>query len=1287
MADPHVVPIPLQLKDVQDIQNITNQKVLALDPQGKVVSIPTNLFDQDNIKTQILIDFPPAPSVEMFADVINQLPTFIINSQSILTFKSISTGLNPATYYIELIGIGKGTYGVGGVDILPENLKITSHSSSSTDIAGISSTQIIDLGYQGDDIVTSLNRQLPNIDIQDQNDGYVIITGVFQSGEYHEYLWLGVAGSYGNGGLQSIPENFKELSAVSSGIARATSDYSGTVKTDTTQPDPTVYVKETVDVLLDTKADLVGGKVPSAQLPSYVDDVLEYANFAALPATGETGKIYVTLDDNSQYRWSGSAYIDFSGGGAVVRKIEIDILQLSQIVNFEQSICNYILNLPEEERTILKDGSKVNVLVGEKLISNPLFVIFHSTNNGAILWSRGGIYNNPNIILHYSTDSGISWNTILHDYSIIYNGTDDGYIQIGNNIYSNQFYIYAENLDTSELTSIYKTASGVFIPNPYETPFKNITNPDIYEIINKGTGVIASITPDNLLLIEKSKKITNPGLEEVLKQNGTALLKLLGQEEQYTSINLVNGLIEFLLRDENIQLMTSYIHNYYGWNLSQEDLSNGDIHRIGLNKSVELSSSNTAFDINMFFNSIGYQLSILNKINGFSTNLSFRDPISNSNLSYPSKTVEESYTLATSVNRVESDIYGNINIESNFNFKYPSEFTFRPFNIYEQQGIWNIDKKPFDLISDKVSKMQAYYVDYQNGSNSNNGLSATTAFKTIIYAINTAGARLIYTRGGDIIQSDGFGLISSTSGVEDIFIIKKGLGKTFILSNLLAPIFTLDTGTTYSTSVSGVTAINVVDFKFENPNGFKTNLEVVTSLALVNSTPNSYWINTGTTTLYLNLKDGRVPDANVFILKSSSDNRIQKDGGYIYNEGLSYMGGQYAYRHRGITTVTATSYANYLAENCEYLYSSKNGFGLTDNQGVTWLNNCKAYRNTSDGFNYAQGNIYTLSKNIETFCESFDNGYRQTVSSFHNGSSAHTKHTILRVAGKYYRNFGPNVIDVFGSHSLNVGVEAFESLGINDVANNPTSDGVNFADFGDFGCGTVAGELATKMWLYGCKSKDSVLSFHTPTYLTDGVTVDTSVLYVDNSLKLAPSFGAVTFGTFTFAELENYTFSNLSTGYITPFYEPLKIRDTVVSATVTGIVADTEAKSYFIPAKTLNVNDILDIIVEVSKTGAVGTGTYKIWKNTTNSFAGATQIAIFTTSTIELTTKVSRQFTLRNNLLLGNDFTTSLASDIISTSTEFDSTSFNTEVGNYIFVSIALADADTAFVSSVKITN
>lgn len=51
------------------------------------------------------------------------------------------------------------------------------------------------------------------------------------------------------------------------------------------------------------------GKVATAQLPAYVDDVLEYASYSALPSPGTAGKIYVTLDTNDQYRWSGSTYI------------------------------------------------------------------------------------------------------------------------------------------------------------------------------------------------------------------------------------------------------------------------------------------------------------------------------------------------------------------------------------------------------------------------------------------------------------------------------------------------------------------------------------------------------------------------------------------------------------------------------------------------------------------------------------------------------------------------------------------------------------------------------------------------------------------------------------------------------------------------------------------------------------------------------------------------------------------------------------------------------------------
>ena len=63
------------------------------------------------------------------------------------------------------------------------------------------------------------------------------------------------------------------------------------------------------------------GKVPSSQLPSYVDDVIEgyyyngqfYTDSAHTQLiTPETGKIYVDLDTNKSYRWGGTTYVEIS---------------------------------------------------------------------------------------------------------------------------------------------------------------------------------------------------------------------------------------------------------------------------------------------------------------------------------------------------------------------------------------------------------------------------------------------------------------------------------------------------------------------------------------------------------------------------------------------------------------------------------------------------------------------------------------------------------------------------------------------------------------------------------------------------------------------------------------------------------------------------------------------------------------------------------------------------------------------------------------------------------------
>jgi hypothetical protein len=102
------------------------------------------------------------------------------------------------------------------------------------------------------------------------------------------------------------------------------------------------------------------GKVPSNQLPSYVDDVVEVANFAALPAIGETGKIYITLDNNKVYRWTGSTYVEIAANNAVWGAITGTLSNQTDLQS--------ALNAKQNAITLTTTGtSGVSTLVGSTL--------------------------------------------------------------------------------------------------------------------------------------------------------------------------------------------------------------------------------------------------------------------------------------------------------------------------------------------------------------------------------------------------------------------------------------------------------------------------------------------------------------------------------------------------------------------------------------------------------------------------------------------------------------------------------------------------------------------------------------------------------------------------------------------------------------------------------------------------------------------------------------------------------------------------------------------------------
>ena len=77
-----------------------------------------------------------------------------------------------------------------------------------------------------------------------------------------------------------------------------------------------------IPTITDAKIDSVSatkltGTIPQSNLPSYVDDVTEYAGVDSFPEDGEAGKIYVDTTTNKTYRWSGSNYVEISASLAL----------------------------------------------------------------------------------------------------------------------------------------------------------------------------------------------------------------------------------------------------------------------------------------------------------------------------------------------------------------------------------------------------------------------------------------------------------------------------------------------------------------------------------------------------------------------------------------------------------------------------------------------------------------------------------------------------------------------------------------------------------------------------------------------------------------------------------------------------------------------------------------------------------------------------------------------------------------------------------------------------------
>lgn len=198
---------------------------------------------------------------------------------------------------------------------------------------------------------------------------------------------------------------------------------------------------------LPPKADLVNGKVPESQLPSYVDDVIEVANLAALPVTGEAGKIYVTTNNGKVFRWTGSIYAhigldadvqvftgtisesDYSTGGTYEVKVfstgliglKVNMTRITTTADFPTTTLFTLSNECKDAINETKTSFGFNALLPMRLDSG-LTMIFDPANpSSAFVFSSSSFYtqftirNNGDVFINNS----ISRFSLPSNYSVL----------------------------------------------------------------------------------------------------------------------------------------------------------------------------------------------------------------------------------------------------------------------------------------------------------------------------------------------------------------------------------------------------------------------------------------------------------------------------------------------------------------------------------------------------------------------------------------------------------------------------------------------------------------------------------------------------------------------------------------------------------------------------------------------------------------------------------------------------------------------------------------------------
>jgi hypothetical protein len=135
---------------------------------------------------------------------------------------------------------------------------------------------------------------------------------------------------------------------------------------------------------------------------------------------------------------------------------------------------------------------------------------------------------------------------------------------------------------------------------------------------------------------------------------------------------------------------------------------------------------------------------------------------------------------------------------------------------------------------------------------------------------------------------------------------------------------------------------------------------------------------------------------------------------------------------------------------------------------------------------------------------------------------------------------------------------------------------------------------------------------------------------------------------------------------------------------VTGTLVMTASRILTIPANTFTTNGMLEMVARQQKTGTAGSHSSAVYLNTSPTLTGATQIAVFSTTSSILIQGI-RTARINSNTLTIWPTISVTSIDYASTSNALISATFNTSVDNYLIFAVQLFNlADSTVIEMAR---